>query len=192
MEGPVGAVGQQQRGGWDPTAHTTQGATHVSRTSSLPQVASVRLSATPLHPCYFLPSPALGTVLRASKSKEGPRAKNAGGRVGRASPRSSGPAPLPSSPHPRRRLAGGGTCARGGWAPGAGRRGSARAVPPHPSWRALRGAGRPWAGNPTRERGARRQRTSAGVRTREPGAQRLGMRAAGSRRAVVPGELERQ
>lgn len=55
------------------------------------------------------------------------------------------------------------------WAQGAGRRGRARAVPLRRSRRALRGAGLPWAGSRTRERGARRQRASAGVRGRGGG-----------------------
>lgn len=68
------------------------------------------------------------------------------------------------------------------------------------SRRALREAGRSWAGSRTRELGARlqrRRRTSAGVGGRScapasPERSVQGMRAARSRRAAEPGELRQQ
>lgn len=105
-----------------PKVRTTGEPTHTSRISSLPQVASAR---TP--PAHFTSSTAL-TSQHLVLTLEGPKAEKAGGPSSGVSGRERGPALVPSLLHPRRRLAAGETCAPGGGAQGAGRRGNARAV----------------------------------------------------------------
>lgn len=119
-------VGGTSGGRWStegkrrPKVHTTGKIIHTSRISSVPHVASA--------PLAHFTSPTALTSQHLVLPLEGPKAERAGGPSSGVIRSERGPALMPSLLHPRRRLAAGETCAPGGRAQGAGRRGNARAV----------------------------------------------------------------
>lgn len=119
-------VGGTSGGRWStegkrrPKVHTTGKIIHTSRISSVPHVASA--------PLAHFTSPTALTSQHLVLPLEGPKAERAGGPSSGVIGSERGPALMPSLLHPRRRLAAGETCAPGGRAQGAGRRGNARAV----------------------------------------------------------------
>lgn len=202
MEGTLADIGQPRERG--SRRHTPQGGPPTP--PGLPVSPKWPVSAPPSSPLLLPSLPSTRYCLRELKKQVG---SQGGQGWGKRSPRASrgerGPALLPPPPSPRR-LAAGGTCARGGGAPGAGRPGSARAVPrcreqarAGAGGRARRGAGPPGAGAgrgsgkraPSAAAGgvkcARTQRLTASLERSVPG-----MRTAGSHRATVPRELWRQ
>lgn len=97
MDGGVwGSAGRRQGESGHPTARTTEGSAHVSRTSSIPQGVRARLPPTALYPAHFLPFPAEGTVQRATKSEEGPGEEGRGPQRARE-PGERRPRPTPGA-----------------------------------------------------------------------------------------------